>query len=90
MPYIFACHLPAINNGCDENDLILFLTTAGISDIHLQEFKRNDTKVVAKTTQLKPMGFTSGMQIKILSQTLSLANPKGTLYYEDDLLKTEK
>jgi len=48
IPYIFACHLPAINNGCFENDLILFLTTAGISDIHLQEFKRSDTKFVAE------------------------------------------
>ena len=90
MPYIFACHLPAINIGCDENDLIWFLTTAGISDIHFQEFKRNDTRVVATNTQLKPMGFSSGMQIKILSQTLSLAKPKGPTFYGDDLLKTEK
>ena len=32
------------------------------------------------------------MQIKILSQSLTLlvAKPKGTLYYVDDRLKTEK
>jgi len=70
--------------------LVLFLTTPGIYDIILQEFKGSDTKVVAKNTQLKPVGFTSGIQINPLSHTLSLPNPQGTLYYGDDLLRTGK